>query len=319
MHKCAQTNKVIVGVDIAKDKLDILIHPLNKHFVIERDKQKLRAFIQENLSNLVVSLVVMEYTGGYEKLCAEIFSEMGILFYLAHPNQVHHFAKAKRLFAKTDKIDCGILALFGEQEKPQPTILASEKDRESCDLVRRKQQLTDTLASEKMRLKDHLSKKAKQSINRLIKFLEKEIAQLNKKVIETIQECSDKSERLKRLQTFKGIGEQTASMLVTALPELGNLNRSKIAALVGLAPKNKDSGRKRGYRAIQGGRFYVRKAIYMAALASVRHNGKMKTYYQNLRDKGKKAKVALTAVMRKIIITLNAMLQTKTDWQAKKS
>lgn len=283
---------------------------------VKRNKQALEGFIKEKLANYAVSLVVMEYTGGYERLCAEILSEMGIPFHLAHPNQVYHFAKSQRLFAKTDKIDSTILALFGHKESPAPTVLMTEKDREMSDLVKRKQQLTDSLGSEKMRLKDHLYPKAQQSINRNIKFLEKEIARLNKEVLKGIKDSPEKNERLNTLQTFKGIGEQTASLLVTMLPELGHISRSKIAALVGLAPKNKDSGKKQGYRAIQGGRFYVRKALYMVALSSIRHNSKMKAFYEHLVGKGKKAKVALTALMRKIIITLNSMLKNNTNWLA---
>jgi transposase len=179
MQNSTQTNKVILGVDIAKDKLDILIHPFNRHFVIPRDPQKWKEFIQNELSKNSVHLVVMEYTGGYEKMCADICSEEGIPFYLAHPNQVYHFAKSKRLFAKTDKIDSRILALFGEQEAPTPTKWAHEKERLCQELMRRRQQLTDLLTSEKMRFKEHLSKQTQKSLRRVIKFLEKERYQIN--------------------------------------------------------------------------------------------------------------------------------------------
>ena len=179
----------------------------------------------------------------------------------------------------------------------------------------RRNQLTDNIAAEKCRLDQYKDFPILcRSIKKMIKQLEREIQLIKEQLEKTIVKSEEKQETYERIQTFKGVGKTVASTLVANLPELGQLNRSKIAALVGVAPKNKDSGQKKGYRCIQYGRFYVRKALYMVALSAILHNKQMREYYQRLTANGKKPKVALTAVMRKTIITLNAMVRDKRNW-----
>jgi len=260
-------------------------------------------------------MVVMEHTGGYEKLAHAAFEKAGFPVHVGNPTRIYHFAKQKGYFAKTDHIDAHICAQYGFEKKVEATPLANKEDTELKDLAARRNQLVGHLTAEKCRLTPHLSQVAKRSIRRQIKLLEQEIALIDKAINERIKKCEQKTKKSKCLQTFKGVGQVTANILISELPELGQLSRAQIACLCGLAPKNKDSGTKRGRRVVSGGRFYVRKALYMAALSSICFNQAMKQYYNHLKAKGKLSKVALTAVMRKIIITLNAMLRDGKNWQ----
>jgi transposase len=256
----------------------------------------------------------MESTGGYEKRVARLLTQAGVPIHIAHPNQVFYFARSKKLFAKTDKIDAAILAYFGKEMEITPTSLPSEEDQEFKELATRQEQLTHALMVEKCRLKDHLTSETKRSIIRMIKQIERELDLIAEKIKEHIEESEVKKQRANLLKTFKGIGEKTAHMLVACLPELGKLTRAEIASMVGVAPMNQDSGATQGYRAIQGGRFHVRRALYMPALSAMQHNSRMRAYYERLIAKGKKEKVAIVAVMRKMIITLNAMLKNNESW-----
>lgn len=317
MKKITQNNEFIIGIDVAKSKLDIFILPSSEHFVIDNKKSDITKFFAEFLKKHElknVKMCVMESTGGYEKLLAKLLTKMEFPVHIAHPNQVYHFAKSRKLFAKTDKIDSRILAYFGELLDLESSSLLTEQEELLKQLASRRLQLTDTLTIEKCRLKDHLAKDTRRSIIRFIKLIKREIELIENKIKELIESNEKEKERADLLQTLKGIGKQTAHLLVALLPELGKLTRSQIALLTGLAPKNNDSGSKKGYRAIQGGRFYVRKSLYMPALCAIRYNEPLKTYYKKLVDKGKQPKVAIVAVMRKMIITLNAMLMKNESW-----
>ena len=310
-----QIKTINLGIDVSKDKLDIWLSPNCEHRVVENNKLAIQSFIEElKIRALPIKLVVMEATGGYEKEVAILCQKAGFPVHVAHPNQVYHFRQSLRIFAKTDRLDAEVLAVFGEQNQPEADQPIEAKEEALKELGRRKQQLTDWLVTEKMRMKDHLAEDTKESIKRMIDHLKKEIKAVEEQIEKHLMLCSQKREKVARLQTFKGIGKQTAHLLVVSLPELGKLTRAQISALVGVAPKNQDSGRKSGYRAIHGGRFYVRKALYMAALSTVQYNVSMKVFYDGLRARGKKGKVALTAVMRKMIIALNAMLRDQKNW-----
>jgi transposase len=313
-----QPNSTIIGIDVAKDKLDIVILPEHSHHVVSNEHKAIRAFINKNLMKTYsinqIEIAVMESTGGYEKRVAKLLTQAGVPIHIAHPSQVFYFAKSKKLFAKTDKIDATILANFGKEVEIKPTSLPSEKDQGFKELSTRQEQLTQSLVVEKCRLKDHLSSETKRSIGRMIKQIERELDLIAEKIKEHIEGDEVKKQQANLLKTFKGIGEKTAHTLVACLPELGKLTRSEIAAMVGVAPMNQDSGATQGYRAIQGGRFHVRKALYMPALTAIKYNSRMREYYERLIAKGKKEKVAIVAVMRKMIITLNAMLKNNESW-----
>ena len=309
-------NTIIIGVDVAKDKLDSMLSPMGDHKVIANCAQSIKRWLLELKHSYDIELLVLEATGGYEQTCRKQCDRLGIPVHVAHPNQVHHFALAHKLYAKSDKSDAKILARFGEQTHVQATPPENPADKALQKAVRRKQQLTDDLIREKQRLNHpELDKDSIRSFKRAIKFFEKEIELTNAKLEKSIQSDEKKAAQVKRLCSYKGIGLSTAITVTACIPELGQLSRAGVANLVGLAPINKDSGKKQGYRSIRGGRFYVRKALYMAALSAIRFNPAMKSFYKKLRDKGKKAKVAITAVMRKMIITLNAMIKNQTDWQ----
>lgn len=310
------SNKRIVGIDVAKSKLDIFISGVNRQSVIANSKEAIGKWVEELQASYAIEKIILEYTGGYERLVASLLVEAGLPVHVAHPTSVYHFAKAKKLFAKTDKIDAKLLASYGEQDEIKATGILSVAEQTLKALSRRRQQLIATLAREKQRLEDYLPESIRQSIERVIKELEKEIKLIEDELAALIGSDKAKQEKATRLETFKGVGKRTAHLLVASLPELGALNRAEISALVGVAPKNKDSGQQRGYRMIQGGRFEVRKALYMVALVAIRFNPALKTYYEKLIAAGKKAKVALTAIMRKTIITLNAMLRDSKDWHS---
>ncbi len=307
-------NLDIIGIDVAKSKLDIYISTTGSHQTIDNSEKGIKQFIRALDKQQTRPTLVMENTGGYEVTAHRLFSKAGYLVHIAHSTRVHYFAKQKGYFAKTDKLDAKTIAEYAIQEQVEVTELPSAIQATLKALSNRKTQLTNQLTTEKCRVKPHLAREIIQSINRTVKYLQKEIAVITAKINKLIASEPSLSEKQKRMQTLKGIGETTSAYLISLLPELGLLNRNKIACLVGLAPKNHDSGSKTGQRMIVGGRFSVRKALYMAALSAIRFNPIMKAYYQHLKNKGKHSKVAITAVMRKMLITLNAMIRDNKDW-----
>lgn len=308
-------NITIIGADVAKDKLDLYFYESKQSQTIGNDEKNLKKLLQQ-LSKLETKpMLVMESTGGYELLAWKLFSKAGYPVHIAHPNRIHHFAKQKGVFAKNDRIDAKIIAMYAEQERVTATAEISEESAELKGLSTRRSQLIEELTAEKNRLKPHLNTQVKRSVKRMIKCIETEIKIVEKQLDELIGKDNELKEKVERLKTFNGVGITTARALICNLPELGHLTRAQIACLIGLAPKTKDSGTKIGKRVIQGGRFYARKALYMAALSGIRFNQPLRDYYNRLKKMGKHSKVALTAVMRKIIITLNAMLRDKKDWK----
>jgi transposase len=310
-----QTNTLIIGVDVSKSKLDIYLHPAGTYCVVNNNIKEIKKFFKETKKKYTIEKLILEATGGYEKKCVQSSQELGIAVHIAHSNAVHYFCKSKKIFAKTDRIDAKALALYGESDDIKPTEIASKEEQELEALCRRRQQLVETLTVEKQRIMDHLPTDVLRSIRRIIKQIENEIKLIDEKLESKVKSVPEKMEIIKILLSFKGVGKLTAMLLTCLLPELGTLNRAEIAALAGLAPKNRDSGTKQGDRHISGGRFHARRALYMVALGCTQHNEKMKNFYENLIKNGKKSKVALTAVMRKIIITLNAMLRDKKNWE----
>jgi transposase len=220
----SQVNRTIIGIDVSKDKLDIYLNPIGKHEVIVNDKKNIRHFFREIEKQYQVDKVIVERTGGYEANCVAIAKAENLPLHIAHPNQVYHFAKSKRLLAKTDKIDAKILSCFGEQAEIKPTQMVSEKEEELKRLVRRKQQLTDLLTQEKLRLAGPQAVgEMGRSIKRIVKQLEQEIKLLQDKLNACVEDCEDTREKVKRLKTFKGIGEITAVTLAVTMPELGKV------------------------------------------------------------------------------------------------
>lgn len=304
----ANDNKIFLGIDVSKKTLDISLS--GKHYKINNSNKAILSFIKNNIAGTEISLAVLESTGGYEILAIKLLSEAGIAVHKAHPNKVHAFAKASGHFAKTDKLDAKLLARYASfiYEDDLPCAVFDKKILELQQLRSIERSLEDDLHAYQCR-SDHLIGKALAIAKKQIKHIKNELL----KVAKDIEDLIDGDDNLKTkkhlLTSYKGVGKKIANSLITELPELGKLDKKEIASLVGVAPRTHESGQKIGKGHIAGGRFYVRKAIYMAALVAMRYNAKMKKFYDELIAKGKPAKIALVAIMRKIIVCLNAMLK----------
>lgn len=306
-------SKCYVGIDVSKGSLDVYIHPASKSLKVSNDP----AGITELKKALPkkVTLIVMEATGGYERLVARALFDAGLPVSIANPRQVRDFAKAMGQLAKTDKIDGRLIALFGEKIEPPIKAPVDIKQQELEDQRARRKQIVEMIIMEKNRL-DKASSIVKKGIEKTIKFLNKELNTLNQDLQKKISEDPEWSKKNTLLQSIKGVGPAVSLALLAALPELGTLDAKKISALVGVAPFNRDSGVYIGGRSVWGGRASVRAALYMAALVATRTNPKIEAFYKRLCESGKAKKVALTACMHKLLIIMNAMIKAETTWQA---
>lgn len=306
--------RIILGVDVSKDKLDIFNLNTGEYLIIQNNNKTIRTFLKKTRKLFDNVLIVVESTGGLEKYMLHTCQELGVSTHVAHPSRIFYFAKQKGYLAKTDKKDAETIAEYAYQEHVEP----NDADFKANDILRelnnRRAQIVDDLHDEKCRLSRPLTPSVKRSIKRKISFLEKEKEIIESEIAKTIQDCPEKSVKVKRLLTFKGVGPAIANGLVCLVPELGKLSRSQIAAIIGVAPKNHDSGKKCGKRRIVGGRFNARRLLYMGALVAIRYNSGLKAFYEKLVAKGKPAKVGIVAVMRKMTITLNAMVRDNKDW-----
>lgn len=299
--------KEYVGIDVSKAKLDIAIGSSGEYWRENNDGLGIQHIV-ERLKELHSSLSIVESTGGLETaLITELFTNE-IPFALVHPGRVRNFARSIGLLAKTDKLDALLLARFGEAVKPSVTLLPGEAEQKmNANMVRRRQ-LLDMLVAEKNHLcSTCLSLRLK--VEEHMVWLEREIEELNQEIDSQIQNLPRLKEKEIILRSAKGVGPVLCAKLISALPELGQLDRKKIAALVGVAPFNRDSGPHRGKRRIRGGRIDVRGVLYMSIVAAVRYNPVIKSFYQHLLSEGKLKKVAMVACMRKLLTILNAMVR----------
>lgn len=302
--------EVYIGIDVAQDRLDVHTLPQDTGFSCKNDPKGIRSLI-ERLKREAPLVIVMEASGGLENDTAVELGIAGLPVAVVNPRQVRDFARGIGKSAKTDKIDAYVLASFARTNKVEPKPLPSETEQLFKDLVRRRRQLVDLRASEKNRLRRVRSQPVRDSILVVIRTLDEQIRTIDRDLGDILKDSPLWREKEELLKTFNGIGPVTARTLIALLPELGHANRQQITALVGLAPLNRDSGKMRGRRMIAGGRSDVRNALYMAAVSSIKHNRKIKTFYNRLIQAGKPVKVALTACMRKILIILNAMMKAK--------
>ena len=301
--------KRFVGVDVAKASLTVVVRPELSSFVLPNTPSG-RKKLAEALQKLSPSLVVLEATGGWEREVVETLAEAGLPVRVVNPRQVRDFAKALGKLAKTDRIDAAILAHFAEATQPEPRPLPDEETRELRDLLARRKQLQDMLTAEKNRLRRAPSS-LRPDIEEHIRWLEEKLKELERKIEEKTVAFG---ERMRILMSVPGVGLWTSAVLLGYLPELGKLSGKEIAALVGVAPFNRDSGEHRGKRAVWGGRKEVRAALYMATVAAVRWNPSLRGFYQRLLGTGKPVKVALVACMHKLLVILNAMVKRGTTW-----
>jgi transposase len=304
---------IIVGIDVAKDRLDVAVRPSGELFVAERNAGGLELLVQR-LKPLAPSLVALEATGGFETVVAAALAAAGLPIVVVNPAQVRAFAKAIGQRAKTDPIDAAVIAHFAEATKPEPRPLPDEATRLLADLVARRRQIIEMIGAERQREK-RATPQLKKSIARLVKALEKELTSVDTDIDDAVRGSPAWRDKEDLLASVPGIGPTIARTLIAELPELGTLDRKKIAALAGLAPFTRQSGQWRGRSFIGGGRTAVRTALFMGAMVAKQHNPVLKTFFDRLVAAGKPKMVALIAVARKLLTILNAILRDSRPWQ----
>ena len=303
---------VFIGIDVSKARLDICVRPLLSRESFANDEVGIRALVK-GFREMHPALIVLEATGGVERQVVRALASEELAVAVVNPRQVRDFAKATGQLAKTDSIDAEVLARFGEAVRPALRPLPDVCSQELRALVARRRQITEMVVAERNRLSG-ASKSVRERIDAHIRWLEAELDRADKDLDQSIGQSPIWREKEDLLKSVPGIGPVISRTLLAELPELGRLNRKQIAALVGVAPLNWDSGTFRGRRAIWGGRAAVRAALYMAALVASRRNSVIQNFYRRLRNAGKAPKVALVACMRKLLTILNAMIKHKTHW-----
>jgi transposase len=305
--------KPYVGIDVAKATLDVAIGSDGELVQVENNEAGIARLV-EQLGAVAPTLVVLEATGGYECVVAGAIAGRGMAVAVVNPRQVRDFAKATGVLAKTDRIDARVLARFAEAVRPEPRPLPTAEAKELEEYLSRRRQLVDMLTMEKNRLAAAATERLKKSLRKHIDWLEEALRRANDDIDTAIRNSPVWREQEDLLRSVPGIGPVSARTMLAELPELGRLNRKKIAALVGVAPLNRDSGTLQGTRTCWGGRARVRQVLYMAAISAVRCNPVVRQTYASLRDRGKKHKVALVACMRKLLTILTAMVRDHRRW-----
>jgi transposase len=307
--------QIFVGIDVAKDRLDIHVRPSGEAFALARDGEGV-ANLVERLRAMAPTLIVIEATGGFEQVVAGALAAAGLPVVVVNPRQIRDFAKALNRLAKTDRIDADTMSLFGERVRPELRRLPDEQARLLGELVARRRQVVEMIVAEANRARLLESKWLKKRIERHRASLQKELTEIDAELDDAIRGTPIWRETEDLLKSVPGVGDRLARTLIAELPELGQLDRKKIAALVGVVPFNRDSGTLRGKRTIWGGRATIRATLYMAALVASRHNPVIASFYRRLLAAGKPKKLALTACMRKLLTIVNAMIRDRTPWQA---
>ena len=309
------SSNIYVGIDVSKSTLDVAVDTDGEYWQASNDQKGIQCTISR-LVDIQPDLIIVESTGGLEKALITELYKAGISFALVQPRRVREFARSIGLLAKTDKIDARLLARFGEAVKPPITRLPSEAEQYLDALMVRRRQLLDMVVIENNHLSTtRLSMHAK--VEEHIDWLNKELEEVDKEINDLIHQTPQFIEKAKILRSAKGVGPVLCAKLLSGVPELGKLNRKKIAALVGVAPFNDESGHRRGKRRTKGGREDVRNVLYMATVAASRSNPVIKPFYKHLLKEGKLKKVALVACMRKFLTILNAMIRDMQPWRTK--
>lgn len=302
-----------VGIDVSKARLDVASHPAGATQSVANDETGIKTLV-DRLRAVKPVLIVLEATGGIERSVVRALVAAELPVTVANPRQVRDFAKATGQLAKTDVLDAQILARFAEAVRPALRPLPDEMTLELRALIARRRQISEMLTAEKNRL-SRAPRRVQKRIEAHIRWLEGEIERYDEDLDQTIRQSPIWREQEDLLKSVPGIGSVISRTMLAELPELGNLNRKQIAALVGVAPLNWDSGLMRGRRVIWGGRAHVRTALYMGALTASRRNPVIRDFYKRLRAAGKKPNVALVACMRKLLVILNAILKHRVPWR----
>jgi len=309
----ATSSEKFVGIDVSKDKLDVAVLGERKASQVGNDEKGIASLVKK-MKSLKPELIVVEATGGYQRAVVDGLFRSGLSVAVVNPSRVRQFARAYGLLAKTDKLDAQVLAVFGERVKPRRYEGKDEKERELSGLLVRRRQLEEMLKAEKNRLRT-IRVSLQGSVERMIACLQAEKKVVDEKIRQYMAEQKEWQAEREILESAPGVGPVTTATLLADLPELGKMDRKKIAALVGVAPMNYDSGKKRGYRKTKGGRADVRSVLYMSTLVATRYNPVIQKQYQSLLKRGKLKKVALTACMRKFLTILNAMVRDQVPFR----
>ena len=307
--------RINVGVDTGKDFLDIHVRPLNEHFRVSNDSKGISEAIKR-LSKSTPERIVIEATGRYEAAFITACAKASLPFCVVNPIHVKRFAGAIGRKAKTDKLDAALIAHYSEVIRPELSSLKPEAIRLMADLVSRRNQLMDMQTSEKNRLQI-MPKVTQASIKSVLLTIKKQIQKMDDELGKLIESCPEYKAKSDLVQSMPGIGKVSAATLISYLPELGLLNSKEIAALVGVAPMNKESGRYKGKQVIQGGRSQVRTVLFMAMMSAMQCNPIFKRTYNRLVEAGKPKKVAIIACVRKMIVILNSMVRDGVMWEEK--
>lgn len=301
-----------VGIDLSKEQLDIFVRPQGSFWVEPYNSAGVEALV-ERLVELQPQLVLVEATGGYETRMVAALAHARLPVVLVNPRRVRDFAKATAKLAKTDRIDAEVLAHFAEVIHPEPRPLADQDQQELSALMSRHRQLTEMITMERNRLHT-TTETVSRYIQSNLDWLHNQLKLVDQDLDHFIGNIPTFQRKIEIVTSAPGVGPVLSKALISQLPELGTISNKSIAALVGVAPFNRDSGRYRGRRMIWGGRSYVRSMLYMGALVASRHNPVICVFYQRLLQAGKTHKVALTACMRKLITILNTMVRNDTLW-----
>ena len=303
-----------VGIDVSKDWLDVAVLGEGREWQVDNNPEGIAKLVQQ-MQDVCPELIVVEATGGYQRAVVEALFHTGLPVAVVNPARVRQFARACGLLAKTDKLDARVLAVFGQRVQPKLYTGKSEAEKQLAALLVRRKQIEEMLKAEQNRLRT-TSPSLRSSVEQVMVFLKEQKKCLDEQIQQFLQEQPAWQEQREILSSAPGVGMVTTATLLAELPELGKMDHKKIAALVGVAPMNYDTGKKRGYRKTKGGRTNVRSVLYMSTLVATRYNPVIQTQYQHLLKRGKEKKVALTACMRKFLTILNAMVRDRQPFRA---
>jgi len=307
------TDALLIGIDIAKDKLDVARTDIDQPATFTNDEQGVTKFLA-TLHDVTPTLIVVEATGGYERLVVAALLDASLPVAVANPRHVRHLAKGLGILAKTDTIDARVLIAYARHAAPRLAEKRSKNQEELEALVTCRRQLLNVRTEQNNRLQQTHSLKARKAIKAVLLSIKKQIEQLDRQIEKLIHDDDDMSHTDRIIRSVPGIGPVLSATLLACCRELGTLDRREAAALVGVAPYNRDSGRFKGQRAIRGGRVAIRNVLYMAAIVAMRYNPVIKRFADRLKAEGKRTKVVIVAAMRKLITILNAMVRDDLQW-----
>ena len=317
MNSVVRVTKIFVGVDVSKDTLDVYRPDTGRLSRIDNSEDAIERLCAELEKQKRRILVAMEGTGGYEYLLLRGLAAHKLDAAVINPRRVRDFAKGIGLDAKTDPIDAQVISKYAEVVAPKPVAMKSDHELKHSALVARRTQLLELINQENNRLKQSYDDEAKQSIKDVLETLKRQLKSIDSRLATLLLADEENKRTIEILSSVKGVGPVMISTVIAELPELGKLNRGEVAKLVGVAPINRDSGKKSGKRFIGGGRGQVRRVLYMSTIVSIRHNPAIKAFYVHLKAQGKESKVAIVACMRKLITLLNYLLKSNQAWENK--